>query len=297
MAAWWGWGDNEWGQATPPAGVTGVVAIAAGTFHSLALKSDGTVVGWGVDSSADFGQATPPSGLTNAVAISAKYTSSAALKGDGTVVTWGQWLTPTGLSEVVAVSMGDSHLLAVADLPAVPSGLTATTASTLHINLAWTNNASNEDGFKVERSTDGTNFTQIAQVLPGHDNLSRYWSVARHDVLLPRGVRTMHSVTQTSQTPPAPKRWTFARYKLASSAGARTCSVNRRPPGIPSFVAIAAGYYHSLALRADGTVVGWGLNGSGQTTPPAGLTGCSGGSCWLVPQLGTQIGRDCRRLG
>ena len=33
--------------ATVPGGLNGVVAIAAGNNHSLALKSDGTVVAWG----------------------------------------------------------------------------------------------------------------------------------------------------------------------------------------------------------------------------------------------------------
>jgi len=37
--------------------------------------------------------------------------------------------------------------------PAAPSGLTATTVSSSQINLAWSDNASNEDGFKLERKT------------------------------------------------------------------------------------------------------------------------------------------------
>jgi hypothetical protein len=37
-------------------------------------------------------------------------------------------------------------------------------------------------------------------------------------------------------------------------------------------VAIAAGYLHSLAIRADGTVAAWGDNGYGQTNVPAGLS-------------------------
>ena len=41
-----GWGDNDYGQATPPAG-NDFIAIAAGSYHSLALKSDGSIVGWG----------------------------------------------------------------------------------------------------------------------------------------------------------------------------------------------------------------------------------------------------------
>jgi len=36
------------------------------------------------------------------------------------------------------------------------------------------------------------------------------------------------------------------------------------------FTAIAAGGSYSLALRSDGTIVGWGADYYGQTTPPAG---------------------------
>ena len=39
------------------------------------------------------------------------------------------------------------------------------------------------------------------------------------------------------------------------------------------FTHIAAGFLHSVALKADGTVVAWGWNDSGQGTVPAGLTG------------------------
>ena len=48
--------------------------------------------------------------------------------------------------------------------PNAPSTLTATTVSNSQINLAWTDNSTDEQGFRVERSTDGVNFTQIATV-------------------------------------------------------------------------------------------------------------------------------------
>jgi hypothetical protein len=48
--------------------------------------------------------------------------------------------------------------------PAAPTNLAATAASTSQINLAWQNNANNQSGFKIERSTDGVTFTQIASV-------------------------------------------------------------------------------------------------------------------------------------
>ena len=44
------------------------------------------------------------------------------------------------------------------------------------------------------------------------------------------------------------------------------------PPDFGPVVAVAAGSDHSLALKADGTVVGWGDNTFGQTSVPAGAT-------------------------
>ena len=46
-------------------------------------------------------------------------------------------------------------------VPNAPSNLTATAVSSSQINLAWTDNSSDETGFKIERSNNGTNFTQI----------------------------------------------------------------------------------------------------------------------------------------
>jgi hypothetical protein len=104
-----------YGQTDVPIGLNGVVAIAAGWSHSLALKSDGTVVAWG-DNSA--GQTNVPAGLTGVVAIAAGAGHSLALKSDGTVIAWGDnyWgesAVPAGLSGVVAIAAGWSHSLAL----------------------------------------------------------------------------------------------------------------------------------------------------------------------------------------
>ena len=51
------------------------------------------------------------------------------------------------------------------DLPATPSGLVATAASSTRVNLAWTDNATDEDGYKIEKKTgSGGSFGQIAKV-------------------------------------------------------------------------------------------------------------------------------------
>ena len=92
-----------------------MIAIAAGSFHSLALKADGTVVAWGWDAG---GQSSVPIDLTGVKAITAGYSHSVALKDDGTVVAWGdntygQLDVIEGLANVVAISAGDHHTLAL----------------------------------------------------------------------------------------------------------------------------------------------------------------------------------------
>ena len=79
--------------------------MAAGTYHTVALKSDGTVVAWGGNSSGELGDnqscgttcLTPVQvldvggvgNLSGVVAIAAGAGFSVALKSDGTVVAWG----------------------------------------------------------------------------------------------------------------------------------------------------------------------------------------------------------------
>jgi hypothetical protein len=48
------------------------------------------------------------------------------------------------------------------NIPQAPTGLTATAVSSNAINLFWTDNASNETGFQIEISTNGTTFTTVA---------------------------------------------------------------------------------------------------------------------------------------
>ncbi|MCJ7750413.1 MAG: fibronectin type III domain-containing protein, partial [Armatimonadetes bacterium] len=53
----------------------------------------------------------------------------------------------------------------ITTVPAAPSGLSAAEVSASQINLAWTDNAGNEDGFDIERSLSASSgFAQIATV-------------------------------------------------------------------------------------------------------------------------------------
>ena len=111
----WTWGENKYGQlgdntnninrlipvqvvTSSDVGFTGVMAIAAGGWHTLAIKTDNTLWTWGRN---DFGQIgdnttimrkTPVkvSTLSNIEAITAGKYHSAALRSDCTIWTWGQ---------------------------------------------------------------------------------------------------------------------------------------------------------------------------------------------------------------
>jgi titin len=49
--------------------------------------------------------------------------------------------------------------------PVAPTNLVAAAVSSSRINLTWTDNAAYESGFKIERSTDGVNFSQIGTLV------------------------------------------------------------------------------------------------------------------------------------
>jgi hypothetical protein len=109
------WGGNTSGQASVPLDLKDVTAVAAGAFHSLALKEDGTVAAWGC-TVINTGQCDVPPGLSGVVAISAIGNHSMALKEDGTVVVWGGYdvmFVPEGLSGVVAIEAGPGYDLAL----------------------------------------------------------------------------------------------------------------------------------------------------------------------------------------
>jgi alpha-tubulin suppressor-like RCC1 family protein len=105
-----------------PPGLTNITAIAARSWHNLALRDDGTVVAW---RSNDFEESTMPDGLTNVVQIGAGDYFSLALTADGRVVAWGakdnprfapvdcgQTRVPDGVSNVVEIAAGAFHSMA-----------------------------------------------------------------------------------------------------------------------------------------------------------------------------------------
>lgn len=66
-----------------------------------------------------------------------------------------------------------SYLQSQGTPPAAPSSLTASAASRTQINLSWTDNSTNESGFKIERCT-GSTCTSFAQIATTGANATSY---------------------------------------------------------------------------------------------------------------------------
>jgi Immunoglobulin I-set domain/Immunoglobulin domain/Regulator of chromosome condensation (RCC1) repeat len=239
-----------------PSGLTSVLAIAAGDRHDLALKPDGTVVGWGEN---DYHQLEIPADLTNVVAIAGALYHSLALKADGTVVSWGynlqtgNWV-PDGLTNVVAIdACGYDNLALLSD-------------GTVQ---AW-------------GGGDGARQTVTA---PGLSNIVAIAAGDGHFLALKSDGSVVDWEDTTGNLLPVPPA---ATNVVAISAGTGDSLVLKADgtllgwgqdwvgqleisPGLTNVVAICARSLHSLALRNDGTVVGWGNNYGGESTVPPRL--------------------------
>jgi alpha-tubulin suppressor-like RCC1 family protein len=249
-----GWGDSSFGQATLPADLTDVTAIAVGELHCLALRKDGTVIAWGNNF---YGQTNLPAGLTNVTAVAAGLFESFALRSDGTVIAWGnnaQLRIPATVTNVMAIAAGRSHSLALrrdgsvigwgnnssgqASIPAGVTNVTAIAAGTSHSLALKT------DGTIV---VWGSNFYGQTNIPAGLADVTAIATGANHCLAL-RNDGTVIA-------------WGY-------NASGQTDI----PPGVNNITAIAAGQFHSLAVRANGTVAAWGDSLLGQPAIPAGLS-------------------------
>ena len=208
------WGSNTSGRCAVPEPNADFVAAGAGVSHSLGLKSDGSIVAWGDN---EFGNCDVPAPNSDFVAVAGGYYHSLGLKSDGSIVAWG-W---NGLGQC--------------DVPAPNADFVAATAGKNHSLgvksdgsvVAW---GSNFDG-QCDVPAPNADFVAIA----GGDDHSL-------------GLKSDGSIVA----------WGGNDYGQ--------CDV---PAPNSDFVAVAAGLVHSLGLKADGSIVAWGSNFWGQCDVPA----------------------------
>lgn len=251
-----GWGDNGAGQNNAPAGLTDVKSIVAGYRYTLALKKDGTVVGWG-----DGPPLTIPAGLSGVASIVAGTYFAAALKTNGTVVAWGsntngETDVPPGLTGVtqIAAQADGFHTLALkSDGTVVGWGYNGHEEATSPAGLTGVKQVAAGTSWSAALKTDGS---VVVWGYGGDGELN-----------LPTNLGTVKSITLGS--------WHGLVLRDDGTVlawGNNTYGQTNVPATLSGVVALAAGGYHSLALKSDTTVVGWGSNYSGESNVPTGLS-------------------------
>jgi Regulator of chromosome condensation (RCC1) repeat/Immunoglobulin domain/Immunoglobulin I-set domain/Ig-like domain CHU_C associated len=150
------WGDPS--VTNVPASLDDVVAISAGAYHSLAIRSDGSVASWGSSGSEVSG--VVPTGLGPVVGVAAGWGHSLALRHDGTVVAWGKsevGMAPPDLDRVVSVAAGDSHALALkADGTVVAWGYNSRGQTNVPTGLSDVETIAAGEYFSLASKRDGT---------------------------------------------------------------------------------------------------------------------------------------------
>ena len=308
----WTWGRNDFGAFGDPlaaggevrtvprrvGGIADVVAVAAGTSHTIALKRDGTVWAWGRNAQGEVGDGTATQrdapvqalALSDVVAIASGSSHGLALKRDGTVWAWGSdgvrayGSTPqqmTGVRGAVSVAAGTNFSFALQS-----DGLASGTL------WSWGKNQTGTlgDGTTLDRTSpvavlqavtrmSGGNFHAFAVKSSGDlfswglNNASQL-GASGADRSRPAAVAGMTSVTLTSAGPHfglAGKAdgtvWCWGDNgwgKLGDGTGVQT----RPSPvqtGVSSPLTLSASGTgsHGAAVRADGTLSTWGKNDVG----------------------------------
>jgi alpha-tubulin suppressor-like RCC1 family protein len=259
------------------------VCAAFALAPAAADAAGGSALGWGYNFSGQVGNGTtstepcycvsspaPLLGVTEAAEIVAGYEFGLALGADGTVKSWGYNhgselgdgttnLNPVptpvpGLSNVAAVAAGSEFALALLGDGSI---------------VAWGENAYGQLGLGDPEGPETCNAVTCSKVprqIPGISNAIAIAASGYHSMaLLADGTVLSWGADEQGQQ--------------ADGVGMETgcfCVPTPHPIAAASgAVAIAAGYYTSAALFADGTVRDWGGNGrgdlgTGQASPPTG---------------------------
>ncbi|MGF7400774.1 S-layer homology domain-containing protein [Thermoanaerobacterium thermosaccharolyticum] len=259
----WAWGFNYYGElgngtadkdshSTPVQvkGISDVKAIAAGMYHTVALKNDGTVWAWGDNEHDQLGNETTKEeyhstpvqvkGISDVKAITAGNGYTVALKNDGTVWAWGDNYFGTTNSSSTPV-----QVKGISDVKAIAAGASYTVVLKNDGTVwAW---GVNEYG-KLGDGTTNNSFTPVQ--VNGISNVKAIAAGAYHTVVL-KNDGTVWT-------------WGYNHYGELGNGTTVDSSTPVQVKGISDVKAIAAGACHTVALKNDGTVWAWGCNYDGE---------------------------------
>lgn len=247
------WGSNDWGQTLVPSNAVDASRVAAGTYHSLAVLSNGTLLAWG---RGDEGQTMIPPGLSDVVASAGGQAHSIALKSDGSVAAWGrgsegQTNTPAGLSNVVAIAAGGHSSMALRSNGAIAVWGQATGSVPASVTSA------------VEVVAGGRHAAALLR-----DGSVVVWGANdKGQTNVPGGLRAVLLAAGSDHMVAVKADGTVSAWGRGDE-GQTTI-----PGGLSNVVSAAASDAYSAVLMEDGTVAAWGTNASGVLSVPATVTG------------------------
>jgi hypothetical protein len=175
------------------------------------------------------------------------YTSAQASNNRDQLDSVVKFTSPLVANGMVYVGTNDSLvfyglLSTTAALPPAPSNLGATAIGSSQISLTWQDHSSNETGFKIERSSDGVNFTQIALV---GINVTSY-----ADSGLAANTQFFYRVRATNAIGDSPYS-NVANATTQMALGGPWQDSDIGNPGLPGSASIANGAYTVTASGAD----------------------------------------------
>jgi len=265
----WAWGDNDEGQlgdgtrekknepTQESSASTDWRYVSAGKYHTIAIKSDGTLWAWGQNAYGQLGDGSTTrrevptqesSKATNWEKAEAAYSSTIALKSDGSIWSWGdntygqlgdgtaqQRETPTReysqSTEWEKISSTLYHVLAIKS------------DGTL---WDWGENNEGQLG-------DGTVYNTI---VPNQE-------ITKATDWVAVSAGKAHTLAIKSDGTLWAWGWNY-HGALGDGTGTTYYIPRQEKSGSTDWKSVAAGEHHSIGLKNDGSLWGWGLNDKGQ---------------------------------
>jgi len=266
----WTWGRNNYGQLglgdvihrSSPVQVGALATwsqIAGGSSHSVATKTDGTLWIWGQNHYGQLGLGnqgeTYNTSRSSPVQVGALATwsqiaggssHSVATKTDGTLWAWGQnALGRLGLGDVISRS-SPVQVGALATWSRIAGGSSHSVATKTDGTLwSW---GGNSTGYLGLGDT-------VYRSLPVQVGTLATWSAISAGSQFSLTLKTDGTL------------WAWGRNELCGQLGLGDIARRSSPTQVGTLATwsqLAVGRYHSLALKTDGTLWGWGQNKYGQ---------------------------------